>query len=301
MTLPWSPEIALIAEEARVLIEQQFPELNPVSITELGKGFDNTVFHVNGKFVFRFPRKEIAVELLKIENRLLPLLVKELPLKIPEPIFFGQPTEEYQWPFTGYHLVEGVSPGTLSFETRCLSAGSLALFLKKLHQFPVEVVKEIGVPHDRFERMNIPKRKLMLVDRIKKATDLGLLEDAAAVLAWLSSMNEIQLDTPVALVHGDCHVRNILVDEQGVISGVIDWGDTHIGHPAIDLSIAYSFLPANGREEFFQIYGDVSQEVKESAKFFAIYVATVLILYGNDVKDEKLVSSAQESIQLALS
>jgi aminoglycoside phosphotransferase (APT) family kinase protein len=297
---PWSPEIAITPEEARDIIEAQLPQLLPVSIAELGKGFDNTVFIVNDKYVFRFPRREIAVQLLTVENQLLPLLVTKLNIAIPEPIFFGQATKDFKWPFTGYKHVQGESPGCLSDEIRNLSAVPLALFLKKLHQFPIDQAEKMGVPHDRFERMNIGKRKVMLVENIKKAADLQLIEENQAALDWLSTLKEAKLDIPITLVHGDCHIRNILVNKEGVISGIIDWGDMHLGNPAIDLSIAYSFLPQSGREPFFRIYGEVSDEIKMVAKFFAIYVGFILLLYGHDIKDEQLVASAKESIKLAL-
>jgi aminoglycoside phosphotransferase (APT) family kinase protein len=298
---PWSPEIAITPEEAREIIEAQFPQLIPVEIAELGKGFDNTVFIVNDVYVFRFPRKEIAVQLLNIENQLLPILVSKLNITIPEPIFFGQATKNYKWPFTGYHHVKGNSPEELSNEIRSLSAAPLAEFLKRLHQFPIDQAEKMGVPFDRYERMNIGKRKVMLVDNIKKATELQLIEEAEVALDWLNTMEVGQLDSPITLVHGDCHIRNILVDTDGVISGIIDWGDTHLGNPAIDLSIAYSFLPLSGREQFFQIYGEVNDEIKMVAKFFAIYVAVILVLYGHDLKDDLLVASAKDSMRLALS
>lgn len=301
MSQPWSPEFVLTNEEAKKLIEEQFTELKPVQISEIGKGFDNTVFLVNEKYIFRFPRKEMAVQLQSIENQLLPLLVNDLSMRIPEPIFFGKPSEFFKWPFTGYHHVEGKAPSTLPDEVRHLSAEKLALFLKGLHQFSFSQAESLGIPHDRFERMNIPKRKEALIENIKKANELQLMDEASIALEWLNSFESINLDFPLTLVHGDCHIRNILVDDQGVISGVIDWGDTHLGHPAIDLSIAYSFLPSSSRNEFYQMYGEVSEETKMAARFFALYVSVVLLLYGHDLKDEQLVSSSKESIRLALS
>jgi aminoglycoside phosphotransferase (APT) family kinase protein len=301
MSQPWKPELELTCEEAKLIIEEQFPHLKPVNLYEIGKGFDNTVFQVNGQYVFRFPRKEIAVQLLAVENKLLPLLVNELPIKIPEPIFFGNPTEAFKWPFTGYIQVDGQAPGNIEKAVRDKSAVLLAEFFKRLHQFPVLKAEQMGVPYDRFERMNIAKRSKMLIDNLKKAAELHLLKDEEAAITWAQSLGDIHLDVPVTLVHGDCHIRNILVNDENIIAGIIDWGDTHLGNPAIDLSIAYSFLTPSGRELFFQIYGEVDENVKLTAKFFALYVSVILLLYGNDLKDERLVASAQESIQLVFS
>lgn len=300
MSQPWSPEIALSKEEAKRLIERQFPELKPIHISDFGKGFDNTVFNVNKKYIFRFPRKEIAVRLLNTENSLLPMLVKELNIPIPEPIFFGKPCKEYMWPFTGYHLVYGDSPGSLTDNIRNQSAVPLALFFKRLHQFPVRKAQEIGVPLDYLERTNIGKRKETLSGNMKKLVSLHLISNDHQVFNWFENLKSIQVNLRQALVHGDCHIRNILVDKSGVISGIIDWGDTHIGDPAIDLSIAYSFLPKRGREEFFKMYGEVSNETKSVAQFFAVYVSIVLLLYGHDLGDKELVRSALESLKLSL-
>lgn len=48
-----------------------------------------------------------------------------------------------------------------------------------------------------------------------------------------------------------------LVDDAGAGSGVIDWGDVHLGEPALELSIAYGFLPPTAREDFFDGLGYV--------------------------------------------
>ncbi|WP_442598008.1 phosphotransferase [Neobacillus sp. D3-1R] len=301
MSEAWSPEVAVTVNEAKRLLEEQFPQLKPVTVKELGKGFDNTVFKVNEKYVFRFPRKEIAIELLMTESKLLPLLVQDLPIDIPEPIFFGKASSTYKWPFTGYRIVNGESPGEMTNDVREKSAELLGGFLKKLHQFPVGKAKEVGVPPDRLERTNIGKRKSRLIENVKKAVEHQLIDDAQTALEWIDSLEEVELDTRLTLVHGDCHIRNILVDDHGVISGIIDWGDTHIGHPAIDISIVYSFLPPSGREKFFQIYGEVSDATKVGARFFALYVSVLLALYGHDLGDERLVASAKESIKLSLS
>jgi aminoglycoside phosphotransferase (APT) family kinase protein len=299
MSQPWSPEYELTCEEAKFIIEKQFPKLKPVRIFEIGKGFDNTVFQVNSQYIFRFPRKELAVSLLQTENRLLPLLVNKLPIQIPYPIFFGEPTEAYKWPFTGYLQVSGQAPGVMVGEVRDKSATRLADFFKKLHQFPIEKAKELNIPHDRFERMNLKRRIPMLIENLKKAADLQLLPDAEAAFNWVQSLGDFQIgDAPLTLVHGDCHIRNILVNEEGVISGIIDWGDTHLGNPAIDLSLAFSFLTPSGREVFFQTYGNVEEITKLAAKFFALYVSVILLLYGNDLRDDQLVANAKESLRL---
>lgn len=74
--------------------------------------------------IFRFPRRAIAVELLEMENRLLPPLGGCLPVPIPSPCFYGQLTETYPFPFSGYRKLAGDVPQRLQLrdETRFESA-----------------------------------------------------------------------------------------------------------------------------------------------------------------------------------
>lgn len=82
MTRPWSPKHTVPESLARALIEAQFDELAPIRIEPFGVGWDNTAFLVNETFVFRFPRRQIAVEFLEAEIRVLPHIAGRLPLPI---------------------------------------------------------------------------------------------------------------------------------------------------------------------------------------------------------------------------
>ncbi|MEH7436989.1 phosphotransferase [Neobacillus drentensis] len=302
MSQPWAPERVISEKEAGLMIEKQFPQLQPAQMKVLGEGFDNSVFLVNNQYVFRFPRREIAANLIQTENRLLPVIEPLFPIAIPNPKFQGIPVEDYPWPFGGYEILPGKTPARLTKEQRMQSVEPLAQFLRTLHDFPVTEALKLQVPYDQLERINIIKRMPMLASNIEKAKQKGLLDQNAVDLlqSFLSTIEKPLEDDTKTLVHGDLHIRNMLVDENGRISAVIDWGDTHIGHPAVDLSIAYSFLPAEGREPFFTLYGDISPEVKKVARFKAIYSILVLLLYGEDLQDTDLVEECRSTLLLAL-
>jgi hypothetical protein len=89
-TKPWDAEQGVGPQLAIKLVETQFPELAPVSLELFGEGWDNRAYLVNHQFVFRFPRRQIAVNLMAIENSLLPSLVHQLPLPIPSHIYIGK-------------------------------------------------------------------------------------------------------------------------------------------------------------------------------------------------------------------
>ena len=302
MSQPWSPEQAIPIEHAGAIIEKQFPELKPAKLQKLGEGFDNSVFMVNDQYVFRFPRRKIAVELIETETRLLPGLAGILPIPVPNPIFQGTPDDGYPWPFAGYPIIKGQPPSLLTEEQRLQSVAPLARFLRTLHDYPIEKAKQLKIPFDEIGRLGIKMRKPRLVENMEKAKHLDIMHNGLveALKHFLQTVPDDLSDGTQALVHGDLHIRNILVDDGGKVSGIIDWGDTHIGHPAVDLSMAYSFLPPKGRMEFFQIYGDMNETIKKMARFKAIYTAVLLLLYGHDLRDSDLVRESQTSLQLAL-
>ena len=88
----------------------------------------------------------------------------------------------------------------------------------------------------------------------------------------------------LALVHGDLHVRHVLVSAGGVPSAVIDWGDLCIGDPSIDLSLYWSLLDAPGRAAFRAAYGgaDLTPARLLRARLLALFLNAALALYADD-------------------
>src|SRR5919205_987889 len=103
----WDADIQITEDAATRLIAEQFPQLAPVQAVVLGVGWDNLALLVNARWVFRFPHREVAGDLLEREVRILPLLAPRLPLPIPVPAFAGAPTVDYPYVFAGYALLPG--------------------------------------------------------------------------------------------------------------------------------------------------------------------------------------------------
>ncbi|MET1249109.1 phosphotransferase [Sporolactobacillus sp. STCC-11] len=300
MVNSWDPERVVSKEAARQLIERQFPELAPATISPLGTGYDNTVYLVNERYVFRFPRRQIAVDLLCTEGRLLPRIADRLPLPISIPLFFGSPAATYPWPFLGYELVRGQLPVTLTREERTRSIADLACFLRALHDFSADEAAGLGVPGDVLGRLAIGKRKMALLDRVNQMETLDLYSSAHVLRQYVVETGPIPISEKRCLVHGDLHIRNIVSDQRHKVSGVIDWGDVHIGDPAVDLSIVYSFLPSSARAEFFSVYGEVSDATKALAKWKAVFTTVSLLLYGHDQQNADIVEGCRQSLDLIL-
>ncbi|WP_064094254.1 phosphotransferase [Rossellomorea aquimaris] len=298
----WEPEVAMTIEVARELIGTQFPELAPLQLNIMDYGFDNTVFQVNHRWVFRFPRREIAVELLEAEGGILPFLHQQnLQLELPLPTYYGKPSSMYPWPFLGYHYVKGKLPSHMKLVKRGEeSAVKLAAFMKSLHKVDRKKLQEYYVPQDELARLDVEKRFEPLEKNIQKIRELQLFTEVETLHHYLSKVPTDLLPEEKTLVHGDLHFKNVVVNEEGILSGIIDWGDVHIGHRAVDLNMVYSFLTLEGRAAFFNIYGEVQPIELEYARFKAIYTNVVLLLYGYHENQKATVKEAQRSLELAL-
>jgi aminoglycoside phosphotransferase (APT) family kinase protein len=100
-------------------------------------------------------------------------------------------------------------------------------------------------------------------------------------------------------VHGDLYARHLIVDEAAVLTGVFDWGDVHVGDPALDLSIAFSFLPPAARCVFRQAYGDIDEATWERARFRALHYGTILVEYGANSADPAIKALGEYALRYA--
>lgn len=288
---PWVAEVEVTPALATTLIESQFAALAPVRLESMGAGWDNTAYLVNGQWVFRFPRRTIAVPLLETEARVLPSLAPRLPYPIPMPVWFGRPDETYRWPFLGYRRLDGsvASDVDLGEDARAALAAPIARFLGALHAVPVAEATAWGAQPDAFGRLDGARLERLARPALADLVSRGALDD---ITPWLDVLDAglaaLPLTSALAVVHGDFYSRHILVDDAGDMTGVIDFGDMHLGHPAVDLSVVWTVLPARARDEFFAIYGQVDERVRAAARLRALTSGLAQEAYGRDVGDAEI-------------
>lgn len=297
----WDAEWEVNEEQARTLIGRQFPQLSSKQVKRLGWGWDNTVFLIGGEYVFRFPRRTIAVDSIRMEGMLLPKLEAYITIPYPKPLFYGEASDEYPAPFLGYAYVLGDFPIGLTEERRALSAETLAKFLRRLHEFPVQMALKCGVQQDHRNLTDIASRKVKLEGFLSKLVEQLSPEESGVIEAYISRLQKDRVEAVNALLHGDLHFKNMLVNENGIVSGIIDWGDLSVGHPACDLSVAYSFLPPYARGVFFETYGGADEETKLLARLIAVYIPILILMQAVDDGNEGIAAEAKSNIMRALS
>jgi aminoglycoside phosphotransferase (APT) family kinase protein len=293
---PWIADIAIDADIAGAAITAQFPALSGLNVRPFGEGWDNAAFLVGERFVFRFPRRRIAVELIETEMRTLPALAPRLPLPVPLPRFAGKPGAAFDWPFAGYERIPGRALSEIVLPERACEQLAVACgtFLRRLHA--LEPASLPALRGDTIGRMNHEHCMPRLRQRLQELDAAGLLDDPRAMEPLLDVLEDIRPDGVRAdracVVHGDLYSRHILVGDDYQAAGIIDWGDVHRGDPAVDLSIAFSLFPPGPRAAFAAAYGAIDARTWELARYRAIYSCVLGAQYAYRIGDRGFVRAA---------
>lgn len=300
---PWQAEFTLTAERAAELIAEQFPELAPVTLEHLGTGWDNTAYVVNGRWVFRFPRRQVAARIIENEIQILPCLAPRLPVPVPVPRYVGRAAADYPHVFAGYELLAGTTACqvALTVDERMASAEPLARFLAALHGLPHDIAPI--APGDEIARADMKLRVPLLLERLVaiEPHEPEVAQAGTAIRAAIMTLSETPpWPGPLRWSHGDLYARHILIGDGRRVCGVIDWGDVHLGDPAIDLSIACSFLPAAAHPVFRAAYGAMDDDTWSRARYRAIFYGVTLVYYGRQIADAAIVEAGRAALRFAL-
>jgi aminoglycoside phosphotransferase (APT) family kinase protein len=273
----WAAEVTVDEGLARRLIGDQFPDVPLRSLAPLGEGWDNTVWLADGRWVFRFPRRQIAIAGFERELAALPALAPRLPLPIPDPVFPGRPTAEFAWPWFGAAHIPGGEPLGLSEAARLGLARPFGRFLRALHDAEIPD----GLPDDPMGRADMSIRVERTEISLAHLEREGLWRAPRFVARLFADVVDMPRPPATVVCHGDLHMRHLLVDDGLALAGVIDWGDICRGDPAIDLPLFWSLLPPAGRSEFIAEYGPIADDQLVRSRVLALNLCAILALYGH--------------------
>ncbi len=239
-------EVDVDATLVRALIAAQHPDLADEPLTPLDAGWDNVMFRLGTTMTVRVPRRAVAVELLRNEQRWLPVLAPRLPIAIPAPLRIGRANADYPWPWSILPWFEGQGADLVPIEHG--ETRRFADFLLALH-----VAAPDDAPHNPVRGVPLAARQDMIESRlatVRAATDLIT---PAIERAWQRALAAPQADE-ARWMHGDLHAQNILVAD-GIVQAVIDWGDIAAGDAATDLHAVWSAFEAQrDRQRIFDHY-----------------------------------------------
>lgn len=300
----WDQTINISADLVATLLQSQFNlKVNELSL--LGEGFDNIAFLINNSLVFRFPRRELGILCLENEIALLPYLAKKVHFPFSHPTFIGKPSTLYPFPFAGYTFLPGqmLSDTPAALVDDLEFAQHLGQWLQELHSIAVINEHKLLIKGDQSWRLNIEQRTDVLLQNIEKYKEIYLqyhfdTEKLAQIMHFFKTRGFI--NDRQCYLHADLYPKHILVNKQKKLSALIDWGDTHIGHPGIDLSVAIMIFSDEALEHFFAHYRNVDQNTKTIAIFRAFCHAMMALPYFVLMKEDNTVDWVVLALEAAM-
>ncbi|MFF4198675.1 aminoglycoside phosphotransferase family protein [Nonomuraea sp. NPDC001831] len=269
-------EIDVTADLVRDLLQEQHPDLAGLAIREVAGGWGNQMWRLGDELAVRMQRMDPTPELQLKERRWLPVLAPRLPLPVPTPVRFGEPSGRFPKHWTVMTWVPGEPLDHGSISRGAHAADTLAGFLRALH---VEAPAEAPAGSDLGAH---PRRCTSGFERSLQAVDPDAVGDVEAVRdVWADAVAAPEWEGPPVWVHGDLHPANVVVSD-GTLSGIIDFGCLFAGDPAWDLAAAWTLLPAGTAARFFDAYGRADEAAIRRARGLAAMKSLFLLLMGQN-------------------
>lgn len=294
MTAPWESSQQVDEGRAAQLVARQFPALRDAPVRPVATGWDNSVLLV-GDVLFRFPRREVAVELQRRELAVLPRVAPHVPLAVPVPTHVGEPDLDYPWPFWGARMIPGEELAVVD-APREPTAQAAGAFLRALHNLRIGV----DLPVDPMGRAAPAQRAAVSRKWLSSLEARGLWQPSRASGELLDTALGAPAG-PTVLVHGDLHPRHLLVDRAGRSTGVIDWGDTCFAHPSVDLSLAWSAFDGRARAALLDAYGMIDADTELRARALALCLSAALAEWAAATGEHRLLPEYLHGLHRAIS
>ena len=236
----------ITADLAARLVAEQFPQWAGLPVRRVdADGHDNTTFRLGQTMSVRLPSGPAYVEAVEKERRWLPVLARQLPLPIPEPLAKGAPGCGFPRPWSVYRWIDG-GPATAENVTDMPGfAADLADFLTALYRIDPAGGPAPGT-HNFFR--GGPVAVYDSQTQASLAALDGHIDTALAAEVWQAALRATWAGPPVWF-HGDAQPGNLLL-RYGRLGAVIDFGTCGVGDPACDTTIAWTFLSGESSRVF---------------------------------------------------
>ncbi|GGI95330.1 aminoglycoside phosphotransferase family protein [Streptomyces brasiliensis] len=236
----------------RRLVAGRFPRWAELPLERFPSGGTvNAVFRLGEGMVVRLPLLAGGAEDMSLEREWLPRLAPLLPTAVPEVLGAGEPAEGYPWRWSVYRWLAGENP-------RAGAPAEPALLAEDLADF-VAAMRSVTLPGAPQAYRGGPLAALDASTRAAIAELRGIpgegVDCDAVAAVWEEALGAPGWDGPPVWLHADLMPGNLLVDANGRLTSVIDFGCMGVGDPACDLFPAWNLLPAGAREVFREALG----------------------------------------------
>jgi aminoglycoside phosphotransferase (APT) family kinase protein len=269
-------EVDVTDELVQRLLLEQHPDLAVGVLTRVANGWDNVIFRLDdlgdAALTVRVPRRQLGADLVANEHRWLPELAPRLPIAIPAPVRFGEPSGDYPWKWSVCPWFDGDVAADVAPRDLTLEAQRLGSFLGALH-----VPAPPDAPHNAYRCGPVTEPR----PRFESALDrLDALIDGPRVrMRWEELVGVEAWNGEPLWLHGDLHTANVIVQD-GEVTAVIDLGDLTAGDPAVDFAIGWMLFDDDDRARFRAAAGSTDDATWSRAEAWALHFALMYLLHS---------------------
>ena len=259
------------------LVAEQFPEWAGLPLEPPGQsGSSNRLYRLGTDYLVRLPRQPGGGDTIVKEHQWQRVLQDHLDIRIPEIIALGQPSLIFPETWSVQRWIPGTRLNAGSPANAALTQ-DLARAIRQLRAIPLpDVVRETLRPYRGQSLKQHDRQFHRNVDGCRNIDGLDLDLDRILTI-W-----EHALDQPDAVgntwFHSDLVAENLLVDEAGRLTAILDFGGLGIGDPAIDLHGAWEIFTRVDRKAFRDAVG-VSEAEWLRARAWALAVPLMTFTY----------------------
>lgn len=272
------------------LIKSQFPQWSHLPVYPVREGGnDNRTFHLGTEMSIRLPSAERYAPQVEKENLWLPILKKYLQLPISFPMAKGEPGEGYPWSWSVNRWIQGDTAARDNIQDMNKFARDVARFLKELQSMQISDGPVAGT-HNFYRGGSLyiyDKETITAIRNTQKTFDEEMVSQI-----WNKAL-ESEWTKKSVWIHGDVAPSNLLIDGEGKLCGVIDFGMLGMGDPSCDLVIAWTFFDDESRKVFKEIM-NLDKETWDRGRGWALWKA--LITYDAFHDKNTGISSEMERI-----
>lgn len=257
-------------ETAKTIIKHHFGKV-PKGVRELSGGLVNFIYDVEvdgDRFVVRIAEDQPKIQYFLKERW---AAEKARALKVPAPEILEVSNEASEFPYMITRWIPGTNADRFPHPIRGDVIRELGRYAALINSIPTS-----GFGHvfdwsgnqlsrnetwkDYLEKEFLYEKRLSSLERHSMLTEDGMAKLRAAVkevVAW---------DMKPRLCHGDLRLKNVLVDEKGKVSGILDWEfcTSNIA-PYWDLCLSLDEFNLDERALFLEGYGMSHTEYRKIA------------------------------------
>jgi aminoglycoside phosphotransferase (APT) family kinase protein len=261
-------------ETAQSIIARQFPQWAELPVRPfVSSGTDHQLFRLGDHMAVRFPITEDAAR--SIEDEWTGLLrFAGLPLITPQLLARGRPEPEFPHSWSVVNWIDGQDASAAAVSDWAEAARNLGLFVRALRAVEPGGGRICG-PANGFRGSPLSTRDGWIRTCFDSVSDMFARQALHA--AWVEALAAPVWDKEPVWIHGDIHAANIVVNNGGVVS-IVDFGLAALGDPACDLALAWSFLPTEYRDGFFDA-AEAEDETVQRGKGWALYIGAIALSY----------------------